>query len=331
MDTLAWEVFEGHLHSQNPVSLNMGGSRDVYIGFHPETRSMFIRLPVNPGLSIPPNPYAELEVSIKNDETGSILEITTQTERLFREFHRFAGIITEDFEEPKQTAMGAFEIAIHRWQELTSQKELLTNEQQLGLLGELVFLRALMEIQGSQSVQAWTGRKISNPERHDFRIAKMDIEIKSTQSSHRRHVIHGLHQLQPALGHDLFILSIKFESAGLGTGRSLVDEVEYIRSSMAKSAFDLMEFNNSLLSAGYHNEDSEHYQRKLVLADQPILVSVDDICPKITSEMVSKMLTPNLAGRIEDVSYRINIEGLGFEQNSVAFANILGKIRLTMD
>jgi hypothetical protein len=289
---------------------------------------MFIRLPINPEASVPPNPYTELDIEVVQDETGYVLEIKTKAERLFREFHRFAGIITEDFEQSGQTALGAFETAIHRWRELTSRKELLTGEQQLGLQGELAFLRALLKVHGAQSVLAWTGRNQTLPERHDFRINALDIEVKTTRSSHRRHNIHGLGQLQPSVGYTLFLLSVKYESGGLNAGRSLFDEIQDIRNSLAGAETERKEFEDRLLSTGYNDDDAQHYQEKLILADPPVLVLVDDKFPKITKDTMLPIYPPDVSNRIDDVSYRVDIEGLGVNQGSEEFTKILGELKI---
>jgi len=328
VETLAWEVFESHLREKYPSSFAMGGTRGVRIGFTPESQSIFIRLPINPNTFIPPSPYAEIFAEVLKDETGFVLEIKTTTMRLFREFHRFAEIITEDFEKTGQTAQGAFETAIRRWNDLTSRKELLSDEQRLGLQGELVFLNALLNTQETKAILSWTGRNKSLSERHDFRINGLDIEIKSTRSTSRRHIIHGLGQLQASLGHKLYLLSLKFEGAGLVLGRSLYDEVENIRLHFSIGSAERKDFEDRLLAAGYRDEDSEHYQEKLILADQPMLIYVDDKCPKITTEIISTGVPSEVSGRIDDVSYRVNLEGLGVAHGSREFINILGKIQL---
>ncbi|HCC79708.1 MAG: hypothetical protein A2X25_09040 [Chloroflexi bacterium GWB2_49_20] len=331
METLSWEAFEKHLYGLSPSILNMGGTRNVRVGFDPISRSMFIRLPIDPETSVPPSTFAELESGVLKDETGFVLEIKTTAKQLFREFHRFAEIITEDFEQPGQTAFGAFETATHRWRELTSRKELLTEDQQLGLQGELVFLRSLLQVQRPQSIMAWTGRNKALAERHDFRINKIDIEVKSTRSSHRRHIIHGIGQLQASEGHILYLLSLKFEGAGLGLGRSLCDEIEGIRKSLANTEIERMEFESRLLSTGYNDNDAQHYQEKLILADPPVLVIVNDKFPRITREIMSETISPEVSGRIDDVSYRVDIEGLGVMQGSEAFTDVLGKLRMEIE
>jgi putative PD-(D/E)XK family protein DUF4420 len=328
VETLAWEIFEEHLHASNPSILEMGGTRKVRIGFDPLSRWMFIWLPVDPAVSIPPSPYSELELETVQDETGYVLQIKTRAQHLFREFHRFAGIITEDFEQPQQTALSAFETAIRRWQELAAARSLLSEEQRLGLQGELTFLRALLKVEGPKGVVAWTGRNIAMPERHDFRINAFDIEVKSTRGLRRQHVIHGLEQLQASIGHTLYLLSLRFETAGLRSGRSLSDEIQEIRSNLAQGGTERTEFDKMILAAGYDDDDAPYYDEKLILADSPVLVMVDEGFPKITREIISGALVPELAGRLKDVSYRVDIEGLGVKQGSQQFLDVLGQLLL---
>ena len=306
----------------------MGGTRDVRIGFNPEARSIFIQIPIDPNSSAPPSLYAELDTQILNYGSETILEITTKAEHLFREFHRFAGILTEDFERPEQTALGSFEIAIYQWQELTSRKDLLTDEQKLGLQGELAFLRALLRIYGVQSVTAWTGRNRLLAERHDFRINGIDIEIKSTRNSRRQHTIHGLGQLQPSVDHNLYLFSIKYEGAGLADGRSLYDEIEDIRVSLGKTSSERTEFDSRIYAVGYRDVDAKHYQDKLIFADLPALIIVDDQFPRITKDTLLSSISAEISVRINDVSYRIDVEGMGVYQGSEEFTQILGDLQV---
>jgi len=331
LELLIWELFEKHLSGKNPSILNMGGNRGVQIGYNPSTQKMFVRIPMDAKTSIPPSPYNELTVDVYESESTIALEVSTKAQHLFREFHRFAGIVTEAFEVPGQTALGAFENAIHRWLELTSRKELLSKEQQLGLQGELTFLHALIKVHGPKAIYAWTGRNILLPERHDFRVGKTDIEIKSTRNLRRQHIIHGLEQLQSSEGHNLYLLSLKFEGAGLTGGKSLYNEVEDVRSLLEKDSTEHIEFENRIHSSGYKNDDAPHYQERFIFAESPMLVLVDDQFPRIVKNMLEMALPSERVGRITDVSYRIDIDGLGFPQGSHQFTDILGELHLEIE
>jgi putative PD-(D/E)XK family protein DUF4420 len=328
LQILTWDVFERYLHSPSPTVLNMGGTRGVQVGFNPATGNMFVRIPTDPGSTVPPSPYSELEIEISGSDLGTALVVSTAAQHLFREFHRFAEIVTEDFEDPIQTAQGALEASIIRWRELISRLTLLSEEKQLGLQGELVFLRALLKIHGAKAIKSWTGRNILLAERHDFRLGQIDIEVKSTRNKQRQHIIHGLDQLRPSMGHTLYLLSLRFESAGLSGGRSLCDEVEDIRRIIGMDSVERSEFEHRILASGYRDNDEQHYQEKLIFADAPILVNVDDNFPKIVRDTLESTLPSESAGRITDVSYRINIDGLGVRQGSEPFIKVIGELRL---
>lgn len=328
METLSWEALEMHLAGKTPTILSMGGRRGVRIGFDPVRSVMFVRLPIAHEANAPPCRYAELDVAVRQDDSGRVLEVSTGTERLYREFHRFAGLLAEDFEQVGRTAVDAFDAAIDRWQDFASWKGLLSDEQQVGVYGELMFLEALLRRDGPVAVMAWTGRNESLPERHDFRIRKFDIEVKTTRSATRRHFVHGLGQLMPSHDHELFILSIRIEGAGLESGLALYERVARIRSSLLDADVERREFEARLSSSGYRDSDAEHYRTRFILADSPMLIPVDQDCPRITSTMLSKWIAPDVAGRVDEVSYTVNLNGLGAAQGTTTFQAVLGTVEV---
>lgn len=311
METLSWELMKEHISSANPSVLPMGGSREVLIGFAPDTSRLFLRLPLEADAKVPPSPYVELKVEPRVDGGKRVLEVYTQTAHLFQEFHRFAGLMTEEFEHAKQTAVNAFLVVVKRWRELTTKRDILTEEEQLGLMGELVVLEALIRRNGVTAIESWTGRA-EKPERHDFRIENIDIEVKATRSSQRNHIIHGLRQLEPSGGHRLFVVSLRFEAAGMNNGRSLAEYIQVVRNGVASSRDKSDQFEEKLLAARYRNDDAAHYQERLILADEPIAIAVDDNIPRLDTSVIQNAIGPSLASRIDnDVTYRINVEGLG--------------------
>lgn len=328
MITISWEILEKHIKSLSPSLLIMGGSRGIRIGFHPIIHSLFLRIPVNQGEKIPPIPYSELSAEIVKDDTGLVLELSTKNQELFPEFHKFAEIIAENYEKPGQTAFGAIEIAIQKLKDLTSLRKFLSKEQQLGLYGELLFLRSLLHVVGPAGVIGWTGRNIEIPDRHDFRFKDIDLEVKTTKRNQRIHMIHGMEQLHPSLGHTLYLLSIKLENAGLENGKSLVEIINDIRSFLDGFAIEKKEFEERLLWTGYKDVDAEFYGEKLTLSNPPVVILVDDTFPKITKEVLESTLSSEKLSRISDVSYWVNVEGLGNIQGSEHYQKIMGEILL---
>lgn len=312
METLSWERLQDHIGKETPALVSMGGSRGVEIGFEPKSTRLFVRMPLEAGAVLPASPYSELLLEERVKGQHTFLEICVRSSHLYREFHRLAGLLTEELESPGQTTVGAFLGVVDRWRELTQTRRLLSDEEQLGLCGELAVVEALLVRFGSEAIKSWTARGPKVQERHDFRIDRVDLEVKSTRMSRRQHVVHGLKQLEPSAGHDLFIVSLRFEAAGMANGRSLVQRVQSIRIALADSPQALADFENKLGAADYRDADAAHYQEKLIFADVPMLIRVDAACPRLVRTQIQSLLGTDLAARIgNDITYRIDVEGLG--------------------
>jgi hypothetical protein len=325
METLSWEALQAHLSDGVPALLSMGGKKGVQLGYAAETRRIFVRLPVVPGTPTPPQLYAELNLRIIHTDRGPMLEISSGATDLQREFHRFAGLLTEDFEKPGRTALEAFATATERWRELTTRREGMSTEQQVGLWGELYFLRALVagELKGL-AVEAWTGRGDSVSDRHDFRFAGIDVEVKTTRRSTRQHVIHGLTQLLPSIGHDLYLISLRLDAAGAGTGASLSDLVFMVRSALGENQAARKCFEDKLKWAKYVEADAAFYVERFKVADSPMLVPITSPFPRIIPSAIAHEVPAQLVNRISDVSYRVDLEGLGFAYGTPEFAQVMG-------
>jgi hypothetical protein len=312
LETLSWGRLDPYLTLAEPALLKMGGTRGVQIGFEPANQRLFLRAPLEEGATVPASPYGELTLEAKRVGRSAVMEVSATSARLYREFHRLAGLLTEELERPGQTAVGAFLAVAERWRGLTAMRELLGPEEQLGLFGELAVLQGLIRECGPDAVASWTARVTAIPERHDFRVGQIDIEVKTTRTAVRNHIIHGLRQLEPCAGHTLFLISLKFAAAGMKDGRSLVDRVRTLRESLSMSPQSLTGFESRLDVVGYRDTDAVHYQERLIVADVPMAIPVDADCPRIVPSSIRETMGTELANRIDnDVTYRINVEGLG--------------------
>lgn len=208
--------------------------------------------------------------------------------------------------------------SLRDWRALFEQLALLTPERQLGLLGELWLLDRLLDVNGADALDAWTGPK---GEAHDFRIGKNEFEVKTTSGEHRSHVISSDSQLIPSPGHDLYLVSLQF-AAGGPDGRSLHDVVDGLRSRTAMlgvaSRFE------QILEAGFQLMPSNlvHYSRRMQLRSRPYLVPVTESFPRITHSDVLALPRSEMV-RVSDVRYRLDVEGLGWEDGTVEFLALL--------
>ena len=127
----------------------------------------------------------------------------------------------------------------------------------------------------------------------------------------------------PAAGHALYILSIRLERAGLDGGSSLAASAEGARTIVGSGRHRQL-LERKLTSAGYRDTDALHYTDRLIFADRPRLIRVDEGCPRIVPTMIEQALS----ARIDQLSYRVNLEGLGVTEGSDEFDRVLPGLKV---
>jgi hypothetical protein len=186
---------------------------------------------------------------------------------------------------------------------LLATGERLTRDQQVGLVGELLVLAAAMDWVGVRAaIGAWRGQ---NREEHDFGFSDTDVEVKTTTSETRRHVISGAGQLMPTGGRALYLLSLQLTAAGAQSGLTLESVVRRIR---ATAPSELAVVNRAFETAGYRDEDAAFYRTAWVLRTPPRFFLVGDAFPAITPPRLSAVVPK--AELIDDIRYRVNLEGV---------------------
>lgn len=243
------------------------------------------------------------------------LELSVAEPQLFRPFFLFATDVAPRLTDGEPAAL-AVTRALDEWRTLLRQDGLLSEERQQGLYGELWVLSRLIAA-GEDAVAAWTGPLAAA---HDFRLHGRDIEVKTTRSARRVHLVNGLSQLTPAPDAPLFLLSLRVEDAGEG-GRSLAEAVEAAALALAEPRRPV--FWELVERSGYRPDDAHRYLIRWRLADPPRLVPVDDRCPRLTRKALGELPAFFRATRILDVSYQIDVDGMGVPDGSDEFLQII--------
>jgi hypothetical protein len=268
--------------------------------------------------SLPDSPFTALQIALVLLEDGSHLEVATTVPDLYPYFFAFAVSIADGIQVDGAEPGAALRRSLRDWSALFEQLALLTPERQLGLLGELWLLDRLADVYGAGSLDAWTGPK---GEAHDFRIENYEFEVKTTSGEHRSHMISSDSQLIPSPDHCLYLLSLQF-AAGGPDGRSLHEVVEALRSRMASlrvaSRFE------EILESSFQLSRSNlgHYTRRIQLRSRPYLVPVSESFPRITHADILSLPRLEMV-RVSDVRYRVDVEGLGWEDGAVEFLAVL--------
>lgn len=158
-------------------------------------------------------------------------------------------------------------------------QEGLTRSEELGLIGELVYMGALASHIGFQAaVEAWKG-PAGAP--HDFQGAWGAVEVKLTTSSNpERFRITSERQLDETTVSQLFLFGIIAQEAqSAPTSLSgLVDQVRQRLDATAPSARQL--FDESLSESGFADADRARYQIRLNV-HQAALLRVENDFPRI--------------------------------------------------
>ncbi len=192
--------------------------------------------------------------------------------------------------------------SIDIWNSLVSTKPALGQDQEVGLIGELLFVEFLLSKIGPISLNNWTG---PDREEHDFKFHEYDVEVKTTTQEARSHMIGSISQLKESPNKGLFLLSNQLTKTG-GSGVTLSELVERINSKLTFE--ESIIFRDKLKKSKYLFEDAPLYKTDWELRTSPKFFIVDEAFPRLLAANLG--LSPENLGRVSDVSYRINLEGL---------------------
>lgn len=174
---------------------------------------------------------------------------------------------------------------VRSWQEFMRKgREGLSAEAELGLVGELHVMRAMIEqgIPLFSAADAWKG---PHDGLHDYLLAGGAIEVKSTLASEGFPVrILSLDQLNDSHSQPLFLAGLRFSVGSTGwTLPQLVTEMRVLiePDQAAASLFEL-----ALLAAGYLDMHADSYDRHFLL-DEIRVYPVDADFPRLVPFNIS--------------------------------------------
>lgn len=239
-------------------------------------------------------------VSAGEDE---LAELTVRVEGSVHGAYGLLATIADELQIEKMPLAAAVAAGVSRHRNVFASRGAMTTEKEIGLLGELLFLEFLIhQIGAGPAISAWQGPL---SEEHDFTFDSVHVEVKSTSSERRRHIINGLDQLVPLRGVPLSLLSIQFTRTAPAGGRTLPQVVAYVRKIAGghQVAVDAM-----LSSFGWLDEDADLYPTFWALRSQPRAYDVKGDFPAMTPDLVGPVV-PNFS-LLSEVSYRVDLTDL---------------------
>jgi len=170
---------------------------------------------------------------------------------------------------------------IRGWQEFMRKgAQPLSPEKEVGLVGELTLLGAMMDagMSADIAVNAWVGPTADGV--RDFTLGFGAIEAKATVSaSGFLAKIGSLEQLDDTNCKPIFLGALRF--ALTDGGHSLPETVAKIADRLASDPLSLAGFGDRLVAAGYLSAHAPQYHRRFSLREISVL-EVDDNFPRMT-------------------------------------------------
>ena len=180
----------------------------------------------------------------------------------------------------------------------------LSEEQQVGLIGELMVLLALAHADGPQNaLAAWRGPL---GEEHDFGTHAFDLEVKTTRGEKRDHWISGATQLEPTADRPLYLVSIQITTAAASTGHTLPSLVAAARHTFHT---EVAKLDHLLGRAGFRDRDSDMYKHRWAQRTAPAFFAIDGAFPSITRERIDAHVPAS--PYVVDIRYRLDLTGYG--------------------
>jgi len=201
------------------------------------------------------------------------------------------------------TCAAATSAAMTNMKALLAAKPRISEEKQIGLVGELLLFRSLLDTFDEYTVIDWWLGPLA--EEHDYAFPAFDAEVKTTLGESRTHVIHGAGQLEPSPGRSLWLVSVQVPRAGGNPdGVGLPGLIHEIRERLTGTR---ERFVSRLSSAGWDDDDAAMYPTAYVLRTTPAAYLVDDDFPAVTRQRL-RSVVPH-SDLVSDVTYRVNVSG----------------------
>jgi len=220
----------------------------------------------------------------------------------------FTGIIREIMSEMDRGREASIVPCVHlviaKWRHFLSEPAigLMSEEEIVGLLAELMLLRRLIVSYGSPAEGFW----IADRGEEDFVREDVAIEVKGSLKERHMHVINGIDQLNVPDGSAKYVLSLLLVKSEDGAELNLPSLVEECLEGLSDNPVAVDALFRKLRTRGYDPRDSEAYLGYGYMFVRGGYFRVDDSFPKLTT----RELRYPLNSRISRVRYTVDMEGL---------------------
>lgn len=299
---LSPQGFADYLAADVPVVLPVAGQPAVSIFIDPVHERIGLRAPIESDAAAPASLLENLHVSIVNADGVRQIEIASTARELFADVYPMLCAVADRIQLDGNAPLAALDTTLDVWGRVLARRKRLSDDQEVGLFGELLILLALIEaLDSGDAVDSWRGPQA---EEHDFGFAELDLEVKTTVGELRQHWINNLTQLVPSLGRRLWLVSVQITRAGHGHGRTLPELIDAVRTPLT-DAVTRARFEHVLASLRWDDDQPDLYPQRWSLRSQPRAYHVDASFPALTSASMTTLgLSPS---ELTQVRYELDV------------------------
>lgn len=299
---LTAETLETYFGADTVVPLNLSTSPACTLRIDPPGERLELWTPAT-GPEPDVDTLSRVSLSTEELDGGPWFVLTVDARGAHLEAYSLLAAVVDDLASGRP-----FHVAVAR--SLTSFRDLLagrgrlSDEITIGLIGELLVLEHLLAVTvEATAVSAWLGPA---SEEHDFVLAGLDAEVKTTLAERRRHIIGSEMQLQTSPARPLWLVSIQLTRAGTAAGGfTLPDVITRVRARLTTAAAAV---NAHLGTLGWRDADADLYRERYMPRTPPRAYLVDDDFPAVTRTRLDTVVPQ--ADLVGPVSYRVDVSGL---------------------
>lgn len=300
-DQLNPDTLEKYFRSGTVTSHQVNDSPEVIITIDSPGQKISVLTPRN---GVVPNDASLSRVTTGVDLRGGVewARLTLDARGMYAEGY---GLLISVVQAMRggATFAAASSAAMTNMKALLAAKPRISEEKQIGLVGELLLFRGLLDSYDEYSVIDWWLGPLA--EERDYAFPAFDAEVKTTLSESRTHVVHGAGQLDPSPGRSLWLLSIQLTRAGGDPkGIGLPGLIYEIRERLTGTRD---RFVSCLSSEGWDSDDAAMYPATYVLRTTPAAYLIDRDFPAVTPARL-RSIVPH-SDLVSDVTYRVNVSG----------------------
>jgi len=197
-ELIGWTDLERRIEEGHPFTEPVPGAPAAEFKYEPATSHLSLSIE-HASRKLPSVEPVELTLNVETAAGQTPrLRVGTRDRHLHRYFYDFASEIIDRTRSANLDAAAAISDVWGAWVQLLDRDAIPSREKHVGLLGEPWLVARLSALRGwATTLDQWY---TTGDAEHDFALEQLDIEVKSTISEARSHVISSPSQLEPSAG-----------------------------------------------------------------------------------------------------------------------------------